>query len=114
MHLEPKRYLNILVKLVLSIALAFPLCGLTSSLIGLIRDPKVFINVPLSDIVWGVLIVSLWDGIGATATGGFPIADEAGINHTNMYPYIVLTACIIFFLLSKGWRWFSKRTAQRN
>jgi hypothetical protein len=114
MRMTPQKLCTFLFKLTVSIALAFPLSGLTLSLIALIRDPHALVIHPLGAIVESIIFDTLWFGIGSVTTGGFPIADEAGINRVNMYPYIALTAFIIFFLLSKGWRWFRNRTTHPN
>lgn len=110
MRVASKSNLIILLKLIISIALAFSLCGLTSSLIGLLRDPVILFKDPLGTLIT-VAFASLWFGIGATVIGGFPLANEAGVEHINMYPEIALTAFILFFLLSKGWRWFRYNNA---
>jgi hypothetical protein len=105
MRMTPQNLCTVLFKLTVSIALAFPLCGITYGLIGLLRAPIILFKDPLGTL-FAIAVGSLWFGIGTVATGGFPWGDEAGTQRVNMYPYIVLTACIIFFLLSKGWRRF--------
>jgi hypothetical protein len=92
---------------VLSMALAFPLSGITWSLAALAKDPYFALHNPVGALIV-FLVQSVWFGIMTPTYVGFPISDEGGVNHLNMYPYIIPTGLIIFFFLSKGWRWFRR------
>ena len=50
------------------------------------------------------VIVSIWFGILTPIYGGFPLSGEDGINHMNMYPYIIPTSIVLFLIFSRPWR----------
>lgn len=89
--------------------LAFPLSGITWSVVNMARDTSFVVHHPFGSLVL-YLIRSAWLFIFTPLYGGFPITDEGGVDHMNMYPYIIPTGLVLFFLLSKGWRWFKTPT----
>ena len=74
-----------------------------------------FVSAPHSAwLLLAFFVEALWFGILTPAFLGFPISDEAGVNHINMYPYIIPTAFVIFFFASRGWRWFGSNSVNRR
>jgi hypothetical protein len=100
-----------ILRFLLSFVLAYPLSGFTISLVSLARSPSLMVEHPLGALTT-FIFGSVWFGVLTPIYGGFPIADEGGVNHLNMYPYIFPTACIVFFVISKGWRWFKPLLVQ--
>lgn len=94
-------------RLLLSIVLAYPLSGVARALLSVIGNPALLIHDPSITLLTFV-VGSAWFGILTPLYLGFPISDEGGVNHANMYPYIIPTAIVLFFLFSKGWRWFKR------
>jgi hypothetical protein len=72
-------------------------------IVGVIKDPSFVIHYPLAfaaGCAWFTILTPLY--------GGFPPADEGLVNHKNMYPWIVPTAVVLFFVFSKGCQWFRR------
>ena len=106
----PKQYLKSVSRFLLSFALAYPVAGVVMVLVRFLS--YLFLpNIPHGFLL-AFFVEALWFGILTPAFLGFPISDEAGVNHINMYPYIVPTAFVIFFFASKGWRWFGSHSDQ--
>lgn len=52
--------------------------------------------------------VALWT-VMVPVSGGFVPQNEADLGpRINLYPWIIPTAIILFFTVSKGWRWFGR------
>lgn len=67
-------------------------------------------SVALKIMTWFAK-VGLW-ALATTMTGGFPPEDIITSSITiNMYPLILPSAVVLFFVFSRGWRWFAKRPA---
>jgi hypothetical protein len=93
---------------IVSIALAYPLSGFIYGIVFLIRvaftTPADFLQHPGVD----AFVIVLWTVL-VPIFGGFVPADEGDAGpRVNMYPWIIPTALTVYFLLSKGWRWFRR------
>jgi hypothetical protein len=94
---------NWVTRLITSIVVAYPLSGCTIGAATILEEPSL-IRHPL------VLVLEVgWFAIATPLYGGFPPADEGLTHYKNMYPWIAFTAACMFFLMSKGWQWFSRR-----
>ena len=83
-------------------SVAYPVSGAIYAAIGFFRySPAHYTFLEFAFVVGFYAIL-------VAVTGGLPPKDERGFEHTNMYPWIIPTALVIFFLLSRGWRWFSQ------
>ena len=108
----PKQYLKSVSRFLLSFALAYPVAGVVMVLVRFLS--YLFLPHIPHGFLLAFFVEALWFGILTPAFLGFPISDEAGVNHVNMYPYIIPTwAFVIFFLASKGWRWVQPTIAGR-
>lgn len=80
---------------------------------GLVTDLSWTIHNPLGALVV-ILVGAIWFGVAIPISGGFPIADEGGVNRINAYPYIIPTAMILAFIFFRGWRWFRLRVHEKQ
>jgi hypothetical protein len=98
------RWLGVGFRLVVSIALTYPLSGVVYWIFEMFRGLPQTLKYP------GVDLFLLFFWIIATPTfGGFVPANEGGAgSRLNMYPWIIPTAAALFFLFSQGWRWFRR------
>lgn len=97
-----------ILRFLLSIILAFPLSGVAVALVGLAREPSFLFENPSAALL-EFFYVSISFGL-STPMKSLGILKPGGdVPDMNMYPYIIPAACIIFFLISKGWRWLKPR-----
>ena len=90
-------------RVVMSVVLAYPLSGCTMGVLSLVEDPSLILHPFI------LAIEVAWFAVATPLYGGFPPADEGLVHRKNMYPWIMFTAACIFFVTSKGWRWFKRR-----
>jgi hypothetical protein len=98
---------RVAVTAIASILLAYPVSGAIYAIVGL---TKLAFTAPASVKNLGVdfLMITLWMVMVPTC-GGFVPQNEGDLGpRINMYPWIIPTAVTLFFLLSKGWRWFRR------
>src|SRR5215469_13773154 len=91
-----------------SVLLAYPVSGALYATVGLIKqafiDPASLKNVGID-----LLMVALWV-VMVPACAGFVPQNEGDVGpRINMYPWIIPTALTLFFLFSKGWKWFRRK-----
>jgi hypothetical protein len=104
----PKRYFDSIPRVILSFALAYPISGVTLAVVSLVRNPSFVFTNP-SGAVLNLVVGSVWFGLTTPMIALGLLKPGGDVPDLNMYPYIIVTACIIFFLLSKGWRWCRRR-----
>lgn len=95
-------------RLLFSILLSYPLSGAIYAIFGIVRlaftEPS-----PFKNITGDILLLGFWI-LAVPSCAGFVPANEADSGpRIDMYPWIVPTAALLFFLFSRGWRWFRKR-----
>lgn len=93
-------------RLVAAALLAYPTSGALYAIWGLAKlaftSPGSLKNIGIDFFMVGLWIVMV------PACGGFVPQNEGDVGpRINMYPWIIPTAVTLFFLFSKGWRWFS-------
>ena len=93
--------------LIWSIILAYPLSGYVAVIIPWLMNPSLFIKNPKGALLV-ISVVGTMFAIFTPIYGGFPVRMDTGVGHMNMYPYIIPTSIVLFFVISKGWRWFKK------
>lgn len=98
-------------RLIVSLALAYPLSGITFGLVGLASDPALLFTNPASALTT-FAVSSTWFGL-ATPMVALGILKPGADVPDIMYRSIVPTACIIFFLMSDGWGWFWSKAGIR-
>ena len=92
-----------LLRFFLAFVLAYPLTGIVVATLAILGNPSIIIHDP-SLALLAFVLGSVWFGVFTPLYGGFPISDEGGINHTNMYPYIIPISIVLFLLFSRPWR----------
>jgi hypothetical protein len=91
-------------RLILSIALAYPLTGVVYWTFGMLKGLPDTLKTPAVDL----FLLFFWI-IAIPTYGGFVPANEGDVGpRTNMYPWIIPTAAALFFLFSQGWKWFRR------
>jgi hypothetical protein len=98
---------HLAVKAIASTVLAYPVSGAIYAIVGL---AKLAFTTPasLKNIGVDFLMIALWT-VMVPACGGFVPRNEGDVGpRINMYPWIIPAAVTLFFLLSKGWRWFRR------
>jgi hypothetical protein len=103
------RWLGVVFRLIVSIALAYPLSGAVYwifEMVGGLPDTLKSPGIDLFLLFFWIIWIPLHGGF-IPAQGGDPYA------RINMYPWIIPTAAALFFLFSQGWRWF-KRNGNSN
>ena len=97
----------LVLRIVLSVLLAYPVSGAIYAITGIIK--AAITNPHQISVTVDLLIITLFV-VMVPACAGFIPANEAGTGpRINMYPWIIPTAAVLFFLFSRGWRWFSPR-----
>lgn len=96
---------NLIPRFVASVIAAYPVSALPFGILRLTSEPSQLIHNPFEPFI-GLIIQIAWFAFLTPISLGFPVADEGGINRVNMYPYIIPTALVLFFVFFKGWRWF--------
>ena len=99
---------NLLFRIVTSVIWAFPFSAIVKAVIEFDQNNFLFRDNYSKNLL-AFVTGSVRFGILTLIYGGFPpdFQDEA---HTiNMYPYIVPTGLLLFFILSRGWRSFEWR-----
>lgn len=86
-----------------SLAVAYPLTGIVLATVDMLVNPSYVIHHPGTALL-AFVVVSIWFGILTPLYGGFPLSDESGVNHMNMYPYIIPIAVIFFLVFFRPWR----------
>jgi hypothetical protein len=104
---QPPSAGRVAAKTIASILLAYPLSGTIYAIVGLIK--LAFTTPPsLKNIGVDFFMIALWT-VMVPACGGFVPQNEGDVGpRINMYPWIIPTAVTLFFLFSKGWRWFRR------
>jgi hypothetical protein len=100
---------GVVIRMIFSIMLAYPVSGAANAIYGLIvlawTSPKLLLDDPGVAVILVVLDIVL-----VPLFGGFVPANEGDVGpRINMYPWIVPTAFVLFFLSSRGWLWFKRR-----
>jgi hypothetical protein len=97
----------LLLKLVVSYIIALPASGAVYAIVGLV---KLAITSPssLKNVSADVVLVIFWT-IAVPVCGGMVPQNEGDVGpRINMYAWILPTMATIFFVLSRGWRWFKR------
>jgi hypothetical protein len=97
-------------RLIAAALLAYPISG---ALVALKLIITYELSVPAAHLtasgrVSFDLFYVLFSAFITSATAGFIPPIGGGSAYINMYPWIIPTAIALFFILSKGWRWFEK------
>jgi hypothetical protein len=97
-------WLGVFFRLLVSVALAYPLSGAVYWTFGMLRGLPDTLKTPGVDL----FLLFFWI-IEIPACGGFiPANGGDPYARTNMYPWIISTAAALFFLFSQGWKWFRR------
>lgn len=91
-----------LARAVVSLAVAYPLTGVVLATVAILGNPSYVIHHPGAALL-AFVVVSIWFCIFTPLYVGFPLSDEGGVNHMNMYPYIIPIAVVFFLVFFKPW-----------
>ncbi len=101
--------LGLIGRLVSAILVAYPVGGALYAIAGLTKlaftDPAAFLkHLPID-----LFMIFLWMLL-VPSCAGFVPQNEGDVGpRINMYPWIIPTAVVLFFMFSAGWRWFRRK-----
>jgi hypothetical protein len=98
---------NYAVKGFFSILFAYPLSGALYAIFIIVNQIIAPVGTPDFRVGPVLFLITLWTLV-VPAEAGI-VSDDGFFPYVNMYPWIIPTAGALFFLFSKGWRWFKRK-----
>jgi uncharacterized iron-regulated membrane protein len=101
--------LGVIARLLLAIGLAYPLSGALYAIVGIIKLAFLSPWAAIKNLPIELFMIFLWM-LMVPSCAGFVPQNEGDVGpRINMYPWIIPTAAVLFFVLSAGWRWFRRK-----